>query len=64
MILFPNHEGVNHLNEGVHDCHESVFGYHEGVPEINESVFECHECVLEIKECYEYDIVLDTNECV
>ena len=64
MTLFPNPEGVNHLNESVHDYHESVFGCHEGVPEINESVFECHECVLEINECHEYDIVLDTNECV
>ena len=64
VILFPNHEGVNHLNESVHDYHESVFGCHEGVLEINESVFECQECVLEINECREYDIVLDTNECV
>ena len=58
MILFPNHEGVNHLNESVHDYHESVFECHAGVPEINENVFECHEydivqcreCALEISE--------------
>ena len=49
MILFPNHEGMNHLNEeGVYDYHEYVF---EGVPEINESVFECCECVLEREPC-------------
>ena len=58
VIRFPNHEDVNHLNEGVHHYHESVFGCHEGVPEINKSVLECHECVLEINEYHEYDIVL------